>query len=121
VTPAHVCVTTYRAKNVILATGSVAIELPFLPFDETRVLSNVGALKIPEVPKHLVVIGGGVIGLELGSVWRRLGAKVTVVELFPTILPGMDADVIKDATRAFTKQALELRTGTRVTGAGRSG
>ena len=66
---------SYQAKNVIIATGSVPIELPFLQFDEERVLSNVGALRIPEVPKHLVVIGGGVIGLELGSVWRRLGAK----------------------------------------------
>src|SRR5688572_18859263 len=70
--------TTYQAKNVIIATGSVPVELPFLKFDEDRVLSNDGALRIPEVPKHLVVIGGGVIGLELGSVWRRLGAKVTV-------------------------------------------
>jgi len=78
---------SYSAKNVIIATGSVPIELPFLKFDEKRVLSNTGALKIPEVPKHLLVIGGGVIGLELGSVWRRLGAKVTVVELMPTILP----------------------------------
>src|SRR5262245_20751303 len=73
----------FQAKNVIIATGSVPIELPFLKFDEERVLSNVGALKIPEVPKHLIVIGGGVIGLELGSVWKRLGAKVTVVELMP--------------------------------------
>src|SRR5688500_14259466 len=74
VTGADRVVATYQAKNVIIATGSVPVELPFLKFDETRVLSNVGALKIPQVPKHLVVIGGGVIGLELGSVWRRLGA-----------------------------------------------
>ena len=71
-------VTTYRATDVIIATGSVPIELPFLKFDEERVLSNIGALLLPEVPRHLVVVGGGVIGLELGSVWRRLGAKVTV-------------------------------------------
>ncbi|MDB4888973.1 MAG: dihydrolipoyl dehydrogenase [Gemmatimonadetes bacterium] len=114
-------VTTYQAKHVIIATGSVPIELPFLKFDEERVLSNIGALKIPVVPKHLVVIGGGVIGLELGSVWRRLGAKVTVVELFPTILPGMDEDVIKDAEKTFKKQGLELRTGAKVTGARREG
>src|SRR5687767_205690 len=82
----------YQAKHVIIATGSVPIELPFLKFDEERVLSNVGALRIPEVPKRLIVIGGGVIGLELGSVWRRLGAAVTVVELAPTIMPGMDED-----------------------------
>ena len=81
-------IATYQAKNVIIATGSVPIELPFLKFDETRILSNIGALTIPKVPEHLIVVGGGVIGLELGSVWRRLGAKVTVVELMPTILPG---------------------------------
>jgi dihydrolipoamide dehydrogenase len=109
--------TTYQAKHVIIATGSVPIELPFLEFDERRVLSNVGALTIPEVPKHLVVIGGGVIGLELGSVWRRLGAKVTVVELMPSILPGMDADVVKEADKIFRKQGLEIRAGTKVTGA----
>src|SRR5688572_21399798 len=71
--------TSYGARHVIIATGSVPIELPFLKFDEERVLSNVGALRIPQVPKHLIVVGGGVIGLELGSVWRRLGSKVTVV------------------------------------------
>ena len=109
--------TPYQAKNVIIATGSVPVQLPFLPFDEERVLSNVGALKIPKVPGHLIVIGGGVIGLELGSVWRRLGAKVTVVELMPTILPGNDAEIIKEAARVFTKQGLDLRVGTKVTGA----
>ncbi len=114
-------VTSYTAKHVIIATGSVPIELPFLKFDETRVLSNAGALRIPEVPKHLVVIGGGVIGLELGSVWRRLGAKVTVVELAPTIMPGMDEDVTKECEKIFRKQGLQLRTGTRVTGATREG
>src|SRR6478735_7813359 len=114
-------VTSYQAKHVIIATGSVPIELPFLKFDEERVLSNTGALKIPKVPGHLIVIGGGVIGLELGSVWKRLGAKVTVVELFPTILPGMDEDVIKDAEKTFKKQGLTLRTGSKVTGARREG
>ena len=101
----------YQGKHVIIATGSVPIELPFLKFDEERILSNDGTLRIQEVPKHLVVIGGGVIGLELGSVWRRLGAKVTVVELASTILPGMDQDVIKEADRVFRKQGLDLRTG----------
>jgi dihydrolipoamide dehydrogenase len=113
-------IATYQAKNVIIATGSVPIELPFLAFDEDRILSNVGALKIPEVPKHLIVIGGGVIGLELGSVWRRLGAKVTVIELLPTILPGMDDDVIKETDRVLRKQGLEIRTNTRVTNGGRT-
>ena len=113
--------TTYEAKHVVIATGSVPIELPFLKFDEERVLSNVGALTIPQVPKHLVVIGGGVIGLELGSVWRRLGAKVTVIELAPTILPGMDAELVKEADRVFRKQGLELRTDAKVAGARREG
>lgn len=108
----------YAAKHVIIATGSIPFELPFLKFDERRVLSNIGALKIPEVPKHLVVIGGGVIGLELGSVWRRLGAKVTVIELAPSILPGSDDDVVKEATRVFRKQGLDLRTSTKVVGGG---
>ncbi len=114
-------VTTYRAKHVIIATGSVPSALPFLPFDEERVLSNVGALKIPEVPKHLIVIGGGVIGLELGSVWRRLGAKVTVVEYAPTILPGNDDEIIKEADKIFRKQGLTIMAGTKVTGGARAG
>ena len=108
---------SYKAKNVIIATGSVPIELPFLKVDEKRVLSNIGALTIPEVPKHLVVIGGGVIGLELGSVWRRLGARVTVVELMPTILPGNDEEIIKEADKVFRKQGMEIRAGAKVTGA----
>src|SRR4030088_287569 len=108
---------SYRAKNVIIATGSVPVELPFLKFDEKRVLSNIGALTIPAVPKHLLVVGGGVIGLELGSVWRRLGAKVTVVELMPTILPGNDEEIIKEADKVFRKQGLDIRVATKVTGA----
>lgn len=112
---------TYRARDVVIATGSVPIALPFLPFDEDRVLSNVGALAMREVPEHLVVIGGGVIGLELGSVWRRLGAKVTVVELLPTILAGNDAEVVKEADKVFRAQGLSIRAGTRVTGAARDG
>lgn len=119
--PPENSITEYRARSVIIATGSVPIELPFLKFDEERILSNIGALKIPAVPKHLIVIGGGVIGLELGSVWRRLGAKVTVVELLPAILPGMDDDLVKEADRTFRRQGLELRTGTRVVGGRREG
>jgi len=121
ITAADGTVSNCQAANVILATGSMPIELPFLQYDEERVLSNVGALSIPEVPKHLIVIGGGVIGLELGSVWRRLGANVTIVELFPTILPGMDDDVIREADRTFRKQGLELRTGTKVVSGRRDG
>ncbi|MBA3644690.1 MAG: dihydrolipoyl dehydrogenase [Gemmatimonadaceae bacterium] len=112
---------SYKAKNVIIATGSIPVELPFLKFDEERILSNTGALKIPEVPKHLIVIGGGVIGLELGSVWRRLGAKVTIVELFPTILPGNDEEIVKEADKIFRKQGLDIRAGTKVTGGKRDG
>jgi dihydrolipoamide dehydrogenase len=121
VTAADGTVESYNARHVIIATGSVPIELPFLKFDEQRVLSNIGALTIPEVPKHLIVIGGGVIGLELGSVWRRLGAKVTVIELFPTILPGNDEEVIREADKIFRKQGLEIRAGTKVVGAKRDG
>jgi dihydrolipoamide dehydrogenase len=111
-------IATYHAKHVIIATGSVPIQLPFLKFDERRVLSNVGALAIPQVPEHLIVIGGGIIGLELGSVWNRLGAKVTVIELLPAILPGMDDDVVREADRVLRRQGLEIRTGTRVTNGG---
>ncbi|HEY8166895.1 MAG TPA: dihydrolipoyl dehydrogenase [Gemmatimonadaceae bacterium] len=114
-------VTSYQAKNVIIATGSIPIELPFLPFDEDRILSNVGALKIPRVPERLIVIGGGIIGLELGSVWRRLGTKVTVIELLPTILPGNDEEIIKEADRVFRRQGLEIRAATKVTGGRREG
>ena len=117
VTAADGTVTTYAAKNVIIATGSSSIELPFLRFDETRVVSNIGALQLTSIPKRMIVVGGGVIGLELGSVWRRLGSDVTVVEFLPTILPGNDDDIIKEATRVFGKQGLTIRTGTRVTAA----
>ncbi|MCA0375186.1 MAG: dihydrolipoyl dehydrogenase [Gemmatimonadetes bacterium] len=110
-------VTTWQGRSIIIATGSVPVQLPFLPFDEQRVLSNVGALSLAEVPKTLIVVGGGVIGLELGSVWRRLGAQVTVVEYAPTILPGNDDDIVKEADRILRKQGLTLHTGTKVTGA----
>jgi dihydrolipoamide dehydrogenase len=109
--------TSVTAANVIIATGSVSIALPFLPFDEETVLSNVGALAMNSVPNRMVVIGGGVIGLELGSVWRRLGAKVTVVELAPTILPGNDADLVREADRIFRRQGMNILTGVKVSGA----
>lgn len=109
--------TRYAARNVIIATGSVPIDLPFLRFDERRVLSNAGALSLTEVPRHLVVIGGGVIGLELGSVWRRLGATVTVVEMMPTILPGLDEEVVREADRVFRRQGLDIRASTKLTSA----
>jgi dihydrolipoamide dehydrogenase len=112
---------TVRAKHVVLASGSVPVELPFLKFDHERIVDSTGALALPEVPRHLVVVGGGVIGLELGSVWLRLGARVTVLEMAPTILPGMDAEIVRQADRVFRKQGFEIRTGTRVTGAERKG
>jgi dihydrolipoamide dehydrogenase len=110
-------VTQWQGRSVILATGSVPVQLPFLPFDEQRVVSNVGALSLSSIPGHLIVVGGGVIGLELGSVWRRLGAQVTVVEYAPTILPGMDDDIVREADKIFRKQGLTIHTGTKVTGA----
>lgn len=110
---------TLEAKHILLAPGSVPVELPFLRFDHDRIIDSTGALSIPRVPEHLVVVGGGVIGLELGSVWLRLGARVTVLEAMPTILPGMDAEVIRQASRIFGKQGFEIRTGTKVTGAER--
>jgi dihydrolipoamide dehydrogenase len=112
---------TLKGKHVLLATGSVPVELPFLKFDHERIVDSTGALALPEVPGHLVVVGGGVIGLELGSVWLRLGAKVTVLEMAETILPGMDAEIVRQADRIFRKQGFEVRTGAKVTGAERKG
>ncbi len=105
------------AKHVILATGSEVATLPGVEMDWDRIGSSTEALSYPEVPEHLVVIGAGYIGLELGSVWARLGAKVTVLEYLDRILPGMDADTAKRARQIFKKQGIEFRLGTRVTGA----
>src|SRR5690606_13539215 len=96
------------AKHVIVATGSAPRALPNLPFDEKVVLSNDGALAIPAVPKRLGVIGAGVIGLELGSVWRRLGSEVTVLEGMPTFLPAADEQIAKEAHKALTKQGMKI-------------
>jgi dihydrolipoamide dehydrogenase len=113
--------TQYRAKNIVIATGSSVTPLPGVEIDQERIVDSTGALELPQVPKHLVVIGGGVIGLELGSVWRRLGARVTVVEYLDQILPGMDGEVRKESAKIFKKQGFELRTSTKVTKAQRSG
>jgi dihydrolipoamide dehydrogenase len=110
-----------RAKNVVIATGSSVTPLPGIEIDQERIVDSTGALELPEVPKRMVVIGGGVIGLELGSVWRRLGAQVTVVEFLDQILPGMDEDVRKEANKIFKKQGFEFRLGTKVTKAERKG
>jgi len=99
------------AKHVVVATGSAPRALPNLPFDEKVVLSNEGALALTDVPKKLGVIGAGVIGLELGSVWRRLGAEVTVLEAMPQFLAVADEQVAKEALKVFTKQGLNIQTG----------
>jgi len=111
------------AKNVVIATGSSVTPLPGVNVDneQGRIVDSTGALALSEVPEHLVVIGGGVIGLELGSVWRRLGAKVTVVEFLDQLLPGMDGEVRKEAAKLFKKQGMELRLSTKVTGASLDG
>jgi len=106
-----------QCKNMMIATGSVPVDLPFLKFDGKRVMSSTEALSIPEVPKHLVVVGGGVIGLELGSVWSRLGAKVTVVEFAPMICSFADQAVAKQMLRVLKKQGLEFMLSTKVTAA----
>jgi dihydrolipoamide dehydrogenase len=110
---------TVTAKDIVIATGSSVTPLPGVEVDNEgkRIVDSTGALDLPEVPEHLVVIGGGVIGLELGSVWRRLGAKVTVVEYLPQILPGMDEEVRKEANKIFKKQGLNWMLGQKVTGA----
>ncbi|NWK94250.1 dihydrolipoyl dehydrogenase [Sphingobium lactosutens] len=107
------------AKNIIIATGSSVAPLPGVAVDNAggKIVDSTGALELDKVPGHLVVVGGGVIGLELGSVWRRLGAKVTVVEYLDQILPGMDGEVRKEANKIFKKQGFEYKLGTKVTGA----
>ncbi|MGB3844948.1 dihydrolipoyl dehydrogenase [Sphingopyxis sp. YF1] len=106
-----------RAKNIIIATGSSVTPLPGVEVDNDKqiIVDSTGALELAKVPGHMVVIGGGVIGLELGSVWRRLGAKVTCVEFLDQILPGMDGDVRKEANRIFKKQGVEFKLKTKVT------
>jgi dihydrolipoamide dehydrogenase len=105
----------YNAKNIVIATGSDVASLPGITIDEKRIVSSTGAIALESVPKHLVVIGGGVIGLELGAVWGRLGAKVTVVEYLDRILPTMDADLSKEAKKIFGKQGMEFKLESKVT------
>ncbi|HUR27244.1 MAG TPA: NAD(P)/FAD-dependent oxidoreductase, partial [Planctomycetota bacterium] len=106
-----------ECEHVILATGSVSATLKGVEVDLDRIATSTEALSWPAVPKHLVVIGAGVIGLELGSVWARLGARVTVLEYLDRILPGMDAELAKEAQRLFEKQGIAFLLGSRVTGA----
>ncbi|MGN6376702.1 MAG: dihydrolipoyl dehydrogenase [Sphingomonas sp.] len=104
------------AKNIVIATGSSVMPLPGVEIDQKVIVDSTGALELPKVPEHMVVIGGGVIGLELGSVWRRLGARVTCVEFLDQILPGFDGEVRKEANKIFKKQGIEFKLGTKVTG-----
>ncbi|MDO8296214.1 MAG: dihydrolipoyl dehydrogenase [Caulobacter sp.] len=109
--------TTLEAKNILIATGSEPTPLPGVTVDNKRIVDSTGALSLPEVPGHLVVIGAGVIGLELGSVWRRLGAEVTVVEYLDRVCPGMDEETAKTFQRSLTKQGFKFQLGQKVTGA----
>jgi dihydrolipoamide dehydrogenase len=109
--------TTYDTKHIVIATGSESTPLPGVEVDEKQVVTSTGALELEKVPGHLVVIGGGVIGLELGSVWRRLGAEVTVVEFLDRLVPGMDAEIGKNFERILGKQGMKFRLKTKVTGA----
>src|SRR5579859_3013748 len=110
-------VATHEAKNIVIATGSLPSGLAGVEVDQKRIVDSTGALSLPEVPKSLVVIGAGIIGLELGSVWRRLGAQVTVIEFLDRITPGMDAEVAKTFQRSLTKQGMVFKLSSKVTGA----
>ena len=108
---------TYTAKHIVIATGSESMPLKGVEVDEKQICTSTGALELESVPKSMVVIGGGVIGLELGSVWARLGTKVTVVEFLDRILPGMDGEVAKNFQRILEKQGFSFKLGSKVTGA----
>jgi dihydrolipoamide dehydrogenase len=109
--------TVYETKNIVIATGSESTPLRGVDVDEQRIVTSTGGLELAAVPDHLVVIGAGVIGLELGSVWRRLGSRVTVIEFLDRILPGMDTEIATAARRILTKQGMTFRLGAKVTGA----
>src|SRR5215470_7228075 len=112
---------TLEAKSIVIATGSDVARLNSIEIDEKRIVSSTGALVLPEVPKHLLVIGAGVIGLELGSVWRRLGSQVTVVEFLDSVLPGIDGEVRRQAQRLFEKQGMTFKLSSKVTAVDASG
>jgi dihydrolipoamide dehydrogenase len=111
--------TTYDARSIVIATGSESLTLPGVEVDEEAVVTSTGALELDAVPGHLAVIGGGYIGLELGSVWRRLGAEVTVIEYLDRLVPGMDMEIAKQFERTLGKQGIKFRLGTKVVGARR--
>jgi dihydrolipoamide dehydrogenase len=110
-----------ETKNIVIATGSAVANLKGIEIDEKRIVSSTGALSLDKVPEKMIVVGAGVIGLELGSVWRRLGAEVTVIEYLDRILPGMDADVVKSFQRILEKQGMTFKLGAKVTGVDSSG
>ena len=105
-----------EAKHIIIAAGSVPIEIPPTPVDQETIVDSTGALEFTAVPKRLGVIGAGVIGLELGSVWARLGSEVTVLEAMDGFLPAADKQIAKEAQKLFVKQGLDIKLGARVTG-----
>ena len=109
----------YDAKSIVVATGSESLTLPGVEVDEDAIVTSTGALELDEVPKRLAVIGGGYIGLELGSVWRRLGAEVTVIEYLDRLVPGMDSEIAKQFERTLGRQGVKFRLGTKVVGARR--
>ena len=109
------------AKAIAIATGSEVANLPGIAIDEKRIVSSTGALSLPEVPKRLVVIGAGYIGLELGSVWSRLGAEVTVIEMLDRVAPGLDGEIAKQLQRVLTKQGLTFKLGVKVAGVDANG
>lgn len=114
--------TSIKGKNIIIATGSEATPFPGLEIDEKRVITSTGALSLEKVPEKLIVIGGGIIGLEMGSVWSRLGSKVTVVEFLDQIGgPGMDAEISKQALKLLKKQGVDFKLGTKVVSGEQSG
>jgi dihydrolipoamide dehydrogenase len=117
VTAADGSQTELQAKDIVIATGSEPTPLPGVTIDNQRILDSTGALSLPEVPKHLVVIGAGVIGLELGSVWRRLGSEVTVIEYLDRICPGLDDETAKTLQRSLSKQGMSFKLGSKVSGA----
>ncbi|MGB8677187.1 MAG: NAD(P)/FAD-dependent oxidoreductase, partial [Pseudolabrys sp.] len=112
---------TLEAKSIVIATGSDVARLKGIDIDEKRIVSSTGALSLPAVPQHLLVIGAGVIGLELGSVWRRLGTQVTVVEFLDGALPGLDGEVRRQAQRLFEKQGITFKLSSKVTAVDASG
>lgn len=114
--------TTVSGKNILIATGSEATPFPGIEIDEERVITSTGALSLKKVPESMIIVGGGIIGLEMGSVWSRLGAKVTVVEFLGQIGgPGMDTEISKSAQKLLKKQGIDFKLGTKVVSGDKSG